>query len=246
MHELGIRIQARRLMAGGLTTRATAARLGLAYGTVVKWRRHLPSDDAPACPLTEAHQDAWCSAYLYLLGQYLGDGHLVTSTRVPVLRLYASTDYPRIIADVQTSLELLRGRDAGVVNVRATRRMVTLQSYWKHWTCVLPQHGPGRKHERSVVLLPWQRELAAAHPWPLIRGLIHSDGCRALNVVTTNGKRYSYPRYFFANESRDILRIMGDCLDTVEVPWRFNRPNSISVARRDGVALMELHVGPKC
>ena len=79
----------------------------------------------------------------------------------------------------------------------------------------------------------------------LIRGLIHSDGCRSINKIVTRGKPYSYPRYFFANESGDILAIMGRTLDQVGVAWRFNRPNSISVARRDAVALMDLHVGPK-
>jgi hypothetical protein len=51
--------------------------------------------------------------------------------------------------------------------------------------------------------------------------------------------------YFFANESADILTIMGTALDRVGVAWRLNRPNSISVARRDAVALMDQHVGPK-
>lgn len=79
----------------------------------------------------------------------------------------------------------------------------------------------------------------------MIRGLIHSDGCRSLNRVTVRGRTYVYPRYFFANESRDILAIMGRALDQVGVAWRYNRPNSVSIARRDAVALMEQHVGPK-
>ena len=57
--------------------------------------------------------------------------------------------------------------------------------------------------------------------------------------------RYAYPRYFFSNESRDILAIMGNALDRVGVAWRYNRPNSISIARRAAVAAMDQHVGPK-
>ncbi len=110
---------------------------------------------------------------------------------------------------------------------------------------MLPQHGPGRKHQRPIVLVPWQQAIVAEHPWPLIRGLIHSDGCRAVNNVIVRGKRYSYLRYFLSNESRDILRIAGEALNRVGVEWRYNRPNSISVARRESVALMEQHVGPK-
>ena len=38
---------------------------------------------------------------------------------------------------------------------------------------------------------------------------------------------------------------MGATLDRVGVAWRYNRPNSISVARREAVALMDEHIGPK-
>jgi hypothetical protein len=75
--------------------------------------------------------------------------------------------------------------------------------------------------------------------------MIHSDGCRATNRVVAHGKAYAYPRYFFANESTDILAIMGWALDLVGVEWRYNRPNSISIARRASVALMDEHIGPK-
>ena len=29
---------------------------------------------------------------------------------------------------------------------------------WKHWPCLFPQHGPGRKHERKIRLEAWQRD----------------------------------------------------------------------------------------
>jgi hypothetical protein len=126
-----------------------------------------------------------------------------------------------------------------------SNRVTKIQSYWTHRPCLFPQHGPGRKHERPIVLADWQRDIVEAHPWQLIRGLIHSDGCRAINRVTVRGVPYAYPRYFFANESHDILQIMGDTLDRVGVAWRYNRPNSISIARREAVAAMDAHVGPK-
>jgi hypothetical protein len=34
-------------------------------------------------------------------------------------------------------------------------------------------------------------------------------------------------------------------MNRVGVEWRYNRPNSIAIARRESVALMEQHVGPK-
>ncbi len=52
---------------------------------------------------------------------------------------------------------------------------------WKHWPCLFPQHGPGRKHERDLVLADWQWEIVERHPADFLRGLFHSDGCRANN-----------------------------------------------------------------
>ena len=43
----------------------------------------------------------------------------------------------------------------------------------------------------------------------------------------------------------DILAIMGRALDHVGVAWRFNRPNTISIARRTAVQLLDEHIGPK-
>jgi hypothetical protein len=182
---------------------------------------------------------------LYVLGQYLGDGHLVTRARVPVLRIYTSADYPRIQDEVVDAITETRGSKPGVLKLAQTLRALKIQSYWKHWPCVLPQHGPGRKHERPIVLTAWQQELIDANPWPLIRGLIHSDGCRAINRVRVRGRWYAYPRYFFSNESRDILEIMGGALDRAGVAWRYNRPNSISVAQREAVAPVDAYVGRK-
>ena len=184
-------------------------------------------------------------SYVYLLGQYLGDGHLVRSARVPVLRICTCTDYPAIVDEVRAAVLVVRGKPAGSVTRRNSARVLTIQSYWSHWPCLVPQAGPGYKHQRPIVLADWQRDLVGADPWPLIRGLIHSDGCRALNRVVSKGRPYTYPRYLFANESRDILAIMGDALDLVGVEWRYNRPNSISVARRASVALLDEHIGPK-
>ena len=130
--------------------------------------------------------------------------------------------------------------------------MVT--SYSRHWPCLFPQHGPGMKHTRAIVLEPWQQRIVDEHPWALIRGLIHSDGCRIVNwtekTIGGERKRYEYARYFFTNTSTDILRIFTDALDTVGVEWkpgnqRTRTAQNISIAKRPSVALMDDHVGPK-
>jgi hypothetical protein len=114
-------------------------------------------------------------------------------------------------------------------------------SYSKHWPCLFPQHGPGRKHERRIELTPWQQELVDLDPRPLIRGLLHSDGCRVLNWV--NGT--PYPRYHFTNVSADIRGIFGQACDQLGIEWRPNNRWTLSVARRGSVALLDQFVGPK-
>jgi hypothetical protein len=186
------------------------------------------------------------AAYGYLLGQYLGDGHLVVSARIPVLRIYACTLYPEILQQLDNAIRAVRGRTPGHVSGPAgSDKVVSVQSYWNHWPCLLPQHGPGRKHTRPILLEDWQQEIVDADPWPLIRGLIHSDGCRATNNVVTRGKAYAYPRYFFNNKSADIIAILTRALDRVGVEWRLNRWDCVSIAKRHSVEVMDEHVGLK-
>ena len=121
--------------------------------------------------------------------------------------------------------------------------MVVVSSYSRHWACVLPQHGPGRKHERRILLEPWQLSIVEHHPEAFLRGLIHSDGCRVMNRV--KNRRYEYPRYNFSNASDDIRRLFTDSCDQLAVSWRQMNARNISVARRDSVALMDTFIGPK-
>lgn len=54
-------------------------------------------------------------AYAYLLGQYLGDGYLVTTVRIPRLRVACADSYPIIADEVDTAMSTLSGNSAGSV-----------------------------------------------------------------------------------------------------------------------------------
>jgi hypothetical protein len=124
-----------------------------------------------------------------------------------------------------------------------------VSSYSRHWPCLFPQYGPGRKHMRTIELTPWQRAIVVGNPGHFVRGLFHSDGYRGINRVRAHlaqGDRwYAYPRYLFINESADILRLCGETLRQLGVAWRYSRRNAISVARREAVARLDEFVGPK-
>ena len=118
------------------------------------------------------------------------------------------------------------------------------------WALAFPQHGPGRKHERPIVLERWQAEITARHPEALLRGLIHSDGCRSVNRFRTklpSGRvvGYAYPRYFFSNLSADIRGIFCEHCDLLGIRWTQSNPRNISVAHRRSVAILDGFVGPK-
>jgi hypothetical protein len=127
---------------------------------------------------------------------------------------------------------------------------VDVNSYSKHWWCLLPQTGPGRKHTRPIELEPWQRDLVRQEPGRFLRGLIHSDGCRSINTIhqrTTRGVvTRRYPRYSFSNRSDDIRRLFTDTCDLLGISWRQMNRWNVAVSRRADVAAMDHIAGPKC
>jgi hypothetical protein len=248
VHPPEIRARARQIFLSGATVAEAARGVGLNYRTVWHWCRDRPTSalhgTASRCFRCRSQLGTPTDppAYGYLLGLYLGDGHLVTTTRVPVLRIYCTAGWPGLIEKCDHAM-----RSVLVEKVQRVQQQgcVSVQSYGKHWPCLFPQHGPGKKHERRIVLADWQREIVQAHPGDFLRGLFHSDGCRFSNRVTVRGKQYVYPRYMFTNESTDIMGLCQWALDLLDIDWRMIRRNSLSVARRDAVAALDRHVGPK-
>lgn len=239
----------------GIRDADNAVICGVAVKTIRRWRRLYQRRGQPR---GQAHTKTPCPvcvgtsldepAYAHLFGWYLGDGHIIEARRqVFTLSIFNDAKYTNLCSEVMASMRAVK--PGGRPHTRDVPGATVITIGWKHWPCLFPQHGPGRKHERSIALADWQRGILERHPDRFLRGLFHSDGCRTTNwVVKTVGgelKRYGYPRYFFGNESRDILELCAWALDLIGVAWRYNRGNSISVARRDAVAALDTFVGPK-
>ncbi|MEU5719037.1 helix-turn-helix domain-containing protein [Streptomyces sp. NPDC020403] len=253
------RHQAITLLRSGSTGAEVARQLNIPRGTISYWL-HMDRSKRGECPGSHDPKCHRCDgaqlderAYSYLLGLYLGDGHIShhSQHRVPNLMITLDDSWPGIQEEAEAAVRRVfpdnatcRVRKEGCHNIKV---------YSKHLPCLFPQHGPGKKHDREIVLDPWQQKIVDAHPWAFIRGLIHSDGCRIINWTTRlvggERKRYEYPRYFFTNKSDDIRKLFSDTLTAVGVEWttlaRGSDPFNISVARRASVALMDAHVGPK-
>lgn len=150
------------------------------------------------------------AAYAYLLGLYLGDGHIARGARdVYVLAIACSDDWPGLKAGARQALSAVMPTSS-VSCVRQTG-CTMIKSYSKHWICLFPQHGPGRKHQRRIELAQWQDIIVRRYPGEFARGLFHSDGWRGVNRVRrtlADGDHwYEYSRYQFSNKSADILRL---------------------------------------
>jgi hypothetical protein len=161
--------------------------------------------------------------------------------------VYCADAWPGVQQEVREAIAaVMPSTSVGVVQRTGC---VAVKSFTKHWLCLFPQHGAGKKHTRPIVLEPWQQEIVDARPGPFLRGLFHSDGCRITNWTTREvrgeRRRYEYPRYFFSNESTDILGLCSAALHRLGVAHRFPRWNTISVARREAVAALDEVVGPK-
>ncbi|MFC4613047.1 helix-turn-helix domain-containing protein [Streptomyces maoxianensis] len=258
-HGTEVRQRALALLRDGTRAAEVSRRLDVPPGTVTYWlhmdrakRGECPGRRDPKCPRCDGRElDE--AAYSYLLGLYLGDGHIIqySGHRVPSLMITCAESWPGLMDECEHAMRAVfpdnsvcRVRRAGCRNVKV---------YSNHLWCLFPQHGTGMKHERPIVLEPWQQEIVDAHPWEFVRGLVHSDGCRNMNwtarLVGGERKRYEYPRYWFTNVSDDIRQLYTDTLDKLGIEWkhctRAGKPYNISVAKRASVALMDLHVGPK-
>lgn len=236
------------LIAAGLNDCAISRGTGIPRSTVREWRTR-PGPHTRRGPEEPRIEELPERSYAYLLGMYLGDGYLAPASPKRTsrqLRVYLDNQYPSIILECANAIEaIFPGRRASIQH-HATSNMVLVTLFSPWWEKLFPQHGPGMKHTRAIALLDWQRDVVEREPGRFIRGLIHSDGSRGLNRVRSPaGKEYIYPRYEFCNRSQDIKDLFCWACDILGVAWRRMNHQTISVARRESVALLDEFVGPK-
>ena len=175
-----------------------------------------------------------------MLGLYLGDGHISDGERTQRLRICLDARYRTIVEETDALLRrCFPDNPVGRVLVHDGAEAV-LHVYCNHLACLFPQHGPGKKHDRPIVLEAWQQSIVTAAPWAFLRGCIRSDGC----VFVNRTGRYEYLSYGFANHSSDILDLVETtCLEQGLRPRRYAR--AIRLNRREDVARLLEHVGVK-
>jgi hypothetical protein len=179
--------------------------------------------------------------YAELLGLYLGDGYISHSARTERLRIYLDARYTTVVDESEALLHRgFPGNRVGRVQGKSAGSMVVLSVYHRHLSCLLPQHGPGKKHERRIALESWQQHVASAEPWAFLRGCIRSDGCAFINRTG----RYEYLSYHFGNLSPDIRDLFVATCAEVGVHCCISGKH-VRINRRACVAKFEEHVGLK-
>ncbi len=205
--------------------------------TIGRWRRSWPEIEVAWVPAHEA-------SYSYLLGMYLGDGCLSVNRGRVLLRIALDLRYLRVIDGCWAAMVLTMPKHRPGFVRSSSGECVHVQACDKLWLHAFPQHGPGRKHERTIALEPWQQEIVTRYPGDFVRGLIHSDGCRTTNRFRTrlpSGRvaEYAYTRYFFSNLSADIRALFCATCDALDVRWTLSNPRNVSVAHRPSVARLD-------
>ena len=231
----------------------TARRTGIPKTTVQRFlarydslaqfdAEHIPAPSPVEALKTTPHEFPEIkAAYAYVLGIYLGDGHIANTRRPNVKRMmvYLDKKYPKIIRRCVDMIEtILPNNSAKAVN-RPTWVYVSCVS--KYWYELIPQHGVGKKHERAIILDDWQKTIVELFPLEFFRGLYHSDGSRSQNIV--NGK--DYPRYFFCNKSADIRQLFIGAVEKLGLQWTQTNEINIAISHREDVAWLDEHVGAK-
>jgi hypothetical protein len=180
-------------------------------------------------------------AYAYLLGMYLGDGHISEMPRTFRLRIFLNRRQHEVIARVKQAILTLLPENRVSEIQRRVSEVTELVCYSSSWPTMIPQHGPGRKHHRSIRLESWQEAIVRKHPSEFLRGCLESDGCRHRRIV--NGR--DYPAYSFTNRSFDILELVMWACRLVGVGCRRSSRWNLSIARRPDVARLDRLFGWK-
>lgn len=246
MHRSSDVTEVLQLAKAGVSSSEISRITGISRTTVRDWRsgsiprRYSLGSECEKCGHHSHRFRELPSSYVYLLGLYLGDGSIATHPRqVYKLRIFLDAKYPEIIREAKDAMRAVMPLSA-VNSWKRPSGDVEVYSYSKAWPCLLPQHGKGSKHTRSIILTEWQEALVDQYPGSMLRGLIHSDGYRFQNT----GRNWSHPRYGFVNFSRDIRQIFCSTCKRLELHTT-QSGRTVYVSRKADVHRLDGFVGPK-
>lgn len=207
----------------GASIRQIGRELEVDHSTVSYWIKNNFASSTTSNSLSVEQIQNNCrkrsSAYAYILGCYLGDGHISQLKRTQRLRIFSGTAHPSIIEDQVKVLNVLF--DNVVSNTKCNSvNMEVIKVHNTKLDVYFPQHGLGKKHDRDISLSQWQQEIVDKEPECFIKGLIDTDGSLFTRTYTKkNGEKTSTQNYQFTNKSKDILRMYTETLDKLGIKY---------------------------
>lgn len=200
------------------------------------------------CEYLEGNEEC----YSFLLGAYLGDGHIIKTKNGRTHKLSISNNEIdcKVIAEQVDCLKKLLPNNSVSTRNKSFGTCVDVIVHSKLLPLLFPQHGKGKKHERPIILEGWQKSILDLHPKHFLKGLFWSDGCR---YIHRQGK-YSYLMYNFVNCSKEIKDLCGYYLKSIGVKFRehstdpknpkHSKKYTITIPNSSAV-ILEDFVGPK-
>ncbi|MET9788063.1 helix-turn-helix domain-containing protein [Streptomyces canus] len=222
-HGTEVRQKALTLLRGGTPNAEVARRLNVPLGTVGYWkhldrakRGECPGKHDPKCPRCD-DRDLDDPAYSYLLGLYLGDGHIshYSEHRVPNLMITCTQSWPGLMNECE---EAMRKKHERTITLEPWQQEIVDTHPWGFIR--------GLIHSDGCRITNWTTRLVAGerkrYEYPRYFFSNKSDDIRKLLT--------------------DTLDLVGVEWTTLA---RGSDPFNISIARKASVALMDTHVGPK-
>ena len=208
----------------GVSIRQIAKELKVHHTTVQYWIKNNFKTNKRSSVLTQEDVLSVCNKYSadysYILGSYLGDGHISQMPKTYRLRVFNDERYPDIISDQKRSLTRLFDGNKISEAPNPNTKCVVVSVYNNHLPLFFPQHGPNCKHTRDVSLKDWQWDMVKKEPECFIKGLIDSDGTYYTQTQKApNGKEYIYQRYSFTNSSKNILDMVEKTLSLLGIKY---------------------------
>ena len=163
MYDHDFRQQALALIDRGMSLRAVHKSIGVSRATLRDWLNHPEKiGQRASCPrcATPPSLPEPAGDYAYLLGLYLGDGCISVGGNpakgVWALRISCADAWPGLRAECIAAMSAIR--PSNKISIQQRLGCTEVIAYSRHWPCLFPQHGPGKKHKRTIELALWQQD----------------------------------------------------------------------------------------
>ena len=160
--------------------------------------------------------------YSFILGLYLGDGCISPNRTSYKLRITQDDKYPNLkniinyrVNNFFTNKSFMQNRKKNCSDIGVNDKNLPLY---------FPQHGKGKKHDRKIELVDYQKDNLDYKEF--LRGLWVTDGSYYL-------AQKKYECYNFTNKSTDIIALFEECLSQFNIGYRTRM-------KKNGVWLVEI------